>query len=195
LPDEKIPPGTHFKVSCPGCTQPFTVTPSVKPDAGANPESTPKEMIEPMPDPDFFPPGARAALLLLRNSQWIDALRSTLQEDGFHLTVLGDPALASSKMNVNAYDLAIVEHRQEFKSVLEQIHTWPGTKRRKCNVVLIGTEGKSLHPGLSFSKGVDCYFHEQDHARTQELLQAAMQGFDATYQAWHMAAKNLGKEP
>lgn len=195
IADEKIPPEASFRLICPECKQPFTVS---LPKAGtgmgkaSGTDSSPD--IASPPEPDFFPPGAKIALLVLRDQTWTKSLQGLLKDQGLHVTAMDDPKQALSKLKVNAYDLVILEDSAWSRPVLLQIHSWPGSKRRKTNVALLGVETKSLHPGDSFRKGVDFYFHSQDHAQARGLLRAAMEEFDAAYQAWHTAAKKQGKE-
>jgi len=194
IPDEKIPPGAQFKATCPECNHLFTVFARSMPDQDDQPKATTAATMASIPEPDVFPPGTRTALLVMRDQAWIDPLTASLRDQNYQVAILDDPALSLAKLTINAYDLAVFEDSDEYRTLMGQIHSWPGTKRRKINVVLIGDEGKSLHPGLSFTRGVDCYLHQKDHARAHQLLQAAMEGFDAAYQAWHTAAKSLGKE-
>jgi len=145
-------------------------------------------------EPDFFPPGAKTALLVLRDQTWIESLARLLKERGFHVVVLNDPSQAVAKLQVNSYDVILIEDSDWGREPLRLIHAWPGTKRRTVNVVLIGQAGESLHPGLSFRKGVDSYFHAQDHPLANDLLQASLDSFDAAYLSWNAAAKRVGKE-
>lgn len=146
-------------------------------------------------EPDFFPPGTKTALLVLRDQSWTESLTKLLKERRFHVTTLNDPNQAVAKLQINSYDVILLEDSDWGRESLQLIHTWPGTKRRKTNVIALGQADKSLHPGISFRKGVDSYFHIQDHHRGNELLQASLDSFDAEYLSWNAAAKKLGKEP
>lgn len=198
IADEKIPPGASFKLLCPECKKSFTMSPNT--GTGREAETTPPQAAD-LPqavdlplEPDFFPPGVKIALLVLRDKAWTDSLQGLFKDQSFFVTATDDPTQALSKLKVNEYDVVILEDSDRDQPLLLLIHAWPGTRRRKTNVVLIGEETKSLHPGVSFRKGVDFYFHSQDHAQARGLLQAALEGFDTTCQAWRTAAKNLGKE-
>lgn len=194
IADEKIPLGANLKLLCPECKKSFTVSPNIGTGTDRDAETTSPPAIDSPQEPDFFPPGAKIALLVLRDKAWADSLQGLLKDQSFYVTATDDPAQALSKLNVNEYDVVILEDHDRDQPLLRLIHAWPGTRRRKTNVVLIGEEAKSLHPGVSFRKGVDFYFHSQGHAQARALLQAAIEGFDAACQAWRTAAKNLGKE-
>ncbi len=193
IPDEKIPQAASFKLVCPGCKQSFTVSPS------PTIAEAKKETLSPLPspppvEPDFFAPGTKTALLVLRDQAWTESLERLLQERGYHVTALNDPSQAAAKLQVNVYDVTLIEDSDWGREPLRLLHAWPGTKRRNINVILIGQAGESLHPGLSFRKGVDSYFHVQDHTRSKELLQASLDSFAAAYLSWNAAAKKLGRE-
>lgn len=194
IPDEKIPPNAPFKVACPNCKEPFTVSAHNEAPMQTTPETSNVSTSPPLPEPDFFPPGVRVALLALRDNNWNNCLVDLLKEQGYHVTTTNDHVQAISKLQVNSYDMVILEDSEWGANILRLIHAWTGTKRRQVNVTLIGENAFSLHPGHSFRKGVDAYFHNQDYPQAKKLLQAAMEGFDATYQAWHAASKSLGKE-
>lgn len=194
IPDDKVSSGTALRVACPGCKEPFTVSPGDVASKQATAVTPPATTPAPLPEPDFFPPGARVALLALRDSNWNNSLGDLLKEQGYHVTTTDDQDQAVSKLQVNSYDMVILEDSEWGAGILGVIHAWPGTKRRQINVALIGEGAKSMHPGHSFRKGVDAYFHSQDHSQAPRLLHAAMEGFDATYQAWHAASKSLSKE-
>jgi PleD family two-component response regulator len=195
IPDEKIPQGASFKLVCPGCKQPFVVSPF------SNTAEAKKETPLPTPlatkplEPDFFPPGIKTALLVLRDQAWTESLARLLKERGFYVVTLNDSSQALAKLQVNAYDVILIEDGDWGQEPLQLIHAWPGTKRRKINVIALGQAGESLHPGISFRKGVDSYFHIQDHHRGHDLLQASLDSFAAAYLSWNAAAKKLGKEP
>lgn len=189
--EDKIPPGVSFKLVCPECRHLFTVSPQQQhdgwKDTGAEPPAEP-------PEPDIFPSGAKIALLLLRDKTWSESLSGLLKERDFHVTALEDPAQAISKLHVNAYDVVVVQDGDWSAEVRDRINSWPGTKRRRTNLVLIGDEAKSLHPDISFRKGVDTYLAAQDHARAGELLKSAMEGYTVSCLAWKTATSKLGKE-
>ncbi len=189
IADEKIPAGSVFKAVCPGCKESFTVDApvSVKPQPRPTAQASPVE-------PDIFPPGAKVVALALHDAPWSETLRNSFQDLGYHISLLEDAETALGKLEVNAYDMIIIQEGGPFHALIELIHSWPGAKRRKTNLVLIGEDGESLHPGLAFKKGADSYFHRTDHARAMDLVSAAVQTFDATYRAWHTAMQKLGKE-
>lgn len=189
IADEKIPTGSAFKALCPGCKASFTVDASVS----AKPLPRPTALASPV-EPDIFPPGAKVVALALHDAQWSETLRDSFQDLGYHISLLEDVDTALGKLKVNVYDVIVIQEGGSFHVLVEQIHSWPGTKRRKTNLVLIGEDGESLHPGLAFKKGADSYFHRTDHARTMDLVSSAVQTFDATYRTWHTAMQKLGKE-
>lgn len=191
IADEKVPAGSTFKALCPGCKESFTVDAPVS----TNPQPLPGPTAQTSPvEPDIFPPGAKVAALALHDAQWSEVLRDSFRDLGYHISLLEDAETALGKLRVNAYDMIVIQEGGPFHVLTEKISSWPGTKRRKTNLVLIGEDGKSLHPGLAFKKGADSYFHRTDHARAMDLVSAAAQTFDATYRAWHTAMQKLGKE-
>lgn len=192
IPDEKIPRTASFKLVCPGCKQPFAVSPSSAADETGKGASLPPPSAAPV-EPDFFPPGVKIALLVLRDQTWTESLAKLLKERGFHVTTLNDPSQAAAKLQVNPYDIIFLEDEDWGREPLRLIHAWPGAKRRNVNVILVGQAGESLHPGISFRKGVDSYFHIQDNTRINDLLQASLDRYDTAYLSWNAAAKKLGK--
>lgn len=190
--DEKIPAGSSFKATCPGCNKPFTVGASA--DAKPRPPKPAAPTSPPSVEPDIFPPGAKVAALALQDAQWSEALRDSFENQGYHVCLLEDVREAMGKLRVNAYDVVVIQDTERFRPLAEQIHAWPGARRRKTNLVLIGEEGASLHSGLAFMKAADSYFHRADHVRATDLVSAALLAFDATYRTWRTAMQALGKE-
>lgn len=200
--DENVPSGHRFKLGCPHCNNSFTVDPDSisRPASDSASDSASGTHSVPFAHPtastpeetDFYPPGAKIAFLFVRNPEWNAALVSSLDEQGYHLAVAGDPAEALRKVDAAAYALMFIDHDPHGGEVLQRIHAWPGIRRRGVNVALIGDEAKSLHPDASFRNGVNWYLHHSDIADVARLVRTVIDGYEETYKMWRLAAEDPG---
>jgi DNA-binding NtrC family response regulator len=123
----------------------------------------------------------------------INILRPLLQKMGYYFVSADDAETALKKIETTSFNLVFLAHEAKATPVLQHIHSWPGIRRRVSNIILIGEEAVSLHPGAAFRHGINCFFHKKDHANASQLVQAALDYYDDTYKSWRMAAKALGK--
>ena len=191
--DDKIPVGQRFRLNCPQCNQSFSVDPDPpRMDADAT-DHTPT-MPSPQPeDTVFYPPGAKISFLCVQHPSWQSALVDLLGERGHYLVSVSEVNEALRKLETATYELIFLEQTSHGLKVLQQIHGWPGLRRRGVNVVLLGNESPSLHPDTALRNGVNWYLHLDDYPKAAQLLQTVIAGYEENYSMWRLASENLGK--
>lgn len=178
VPDEKLPDSPRFKIKCPQCKKEIVVERMDKVDVtdfGGTVE------------PEVFPPGAKVAFLLIKDKSWKNAASAWLKAEKFYQSSASSANEAMLKLRLNEYHLVLVEDLPEYLVVLNEIHSWPGLRRRSVNLVLLGHDAPSLDPQLPFRRGANMYLNISDAARCAELMDNVLKGNEMYYQYLHLA--------
>jgi len=198
LPDEKLPASGRFLVGCPECGKRVRITrtpygteaafaeepaaanaeagatpPSERPEVPETPERPPQRYI--VPDP--IPPGRTSAFLALANEAFSLAAKAFLRESGHYpRKACADMEEAAADLRVNGHELCLIEDIPEFAPLLAETLSWPGDRRRRTAVVLVG-EYDDFDVKSAFYKGVDAVLNKSEPAEAAKRLKTALQNF------------------
>lgn len=188
IPDDKLPDSPRFKVKCPSCRKEIVVERMDKVDPTFNGSSFD---FSGAVEPEVFPPGSRVAFLLLMEKSWSNAAKAWLKAEKFYLSTATNPNEAVLKLRLNEYHLVMIEDREEFQPVLNEISSWNGIRRRAINLVLLGNDAGSLDPQVSFRRGVNMYLNLADSVRCAELMDSVLKGYELYYQYFNLAQHEM----
>ncbi|MBU1001332.1 MAG: hypothetical protein KKE73_02295 [Proteobacteria bacterium] len=200
LPDEKLPSADRFSMKCPFTGKKILfmrVGDKIRVTAGeqaheAAPEAPVKPaLILPQVEPDVYPPGSKVAFLYLQDSTWATAAQTLFKGHDYYISNAADELEAIAKLRLNEYDVLVAEDGEAGVRLQEEVASWPGGKRRRTNVVLVGSGGTSNDPKAAFVKGANAYFALSDGAKASDLLDGALTGYGLYYQLLDMARKQM----
>ncbi|AGW14310.1 zinc-ribbon domain-containing protein [Megalodesulfovibrio gigas] len=184
VPDNKLPDAPRFKIKCPQCRKEIVVERMDKLDHSFTSASFD---VSGVVEPEVFPPGARVAFLLIGEKSWRNAALAWLNAEKYYQSTASTAHEAMLKLRLNDYQLVMIEDREDYQSVLAEIATWPGLRRRTVNLVLLGHDAASLDPQISFRRGVNTYLSLADAARCAELMDSVLKGYEMYYQYLRLA--------
>jgi len=200
IPDEKLPAADRFSMKCPftgkkmlflrlGDKIKVTAGEASRPD---EPEEPAKPALKlPQVEPDVYPPGAKVAFLYLQDGGWTSGAEAFFKGHEHYVSSSADELEAVAKLRLNDYDVLVVQDGAGSVVLQEEISAWPGTKRRRTNVVLVGGAGGSHDPKAAFAKGANSYLALSDGAKAADLLEGALTGYEHYYQMLNIARKQL----
>lgn len=202
IPDDKLPDANRFSLKCPHCKEKIVVerqgdTASVsyaEPKKEVAPAEPRKEVLKlPAIEPEVFPPGSKVAFIDMHNEDWCTKTEVFLKQQGYEISVSEEPLEAVAKLRLNRYDLLVVEDCENCRLVLEEVASWPGHRRRALNYIMVGPDGKSMHPDVAFERGVNFYLNIAEASKAEELLKSALEGYDLYYQLFTIAQKRINE--
>ncbi len=212
VPDDRLPAVPKFMVRCPKCQQEITVerpefaaqavqehehgqAESAAPAAATPPPPPPPPPGPDIPaglEPEIFPPGAKVAFVSLADTAWREGAEAFLKEQGYALSEAESPGEAVGKLRLNHYDLLLLDQGETGRTILTEIATWSGLKRREANIVLVGQGAPSLDPKASFENGVNNWLALDDAGRAADLLGQALEAYTLYYQPLTQAQTQAG---
>ena len=191
IPDDKVPDAARFALTCPYCRDKVTLERDAASPSGetrAAPEK-PAQPELPVVEPEAFPPGSKVVFLSLHDSAWKGAVESFFKEKGYHLSSSDDVLEAVAKLRLNHYDVLVTEDSEECASLMAEVNSWPGFRRRGLNCILVGENAASLQPQTAFEKGVNFYLNKSDAGKAGELFADVCRGFELYYRLFALAAE------
>lgn len=205
IPDEKVPQVPRFALKCPFCQKKLVVERAgdglrasfAEPPAQApTPAPTPAAPEPPEPrlpavEPDVFPPGSTVAFLELEDAAWRLAAEEVFAARGVHVSEAEETLAGVAKLRLNNYNIVVIQDNADCVSLLREINSWPGLRRRGVNVVMIGGAAPSMQPNFAFEKSVNFYLNLADSGRAKDLLQECLLGYDLYYRPFAMVEEKV----
>ncbi len=165
------------------------VKPQDQTTAAPLPPSRPSKSAGLEVEPEVIPPGVSTVFNFVSDPEWKERIKGHFSELGYHHSEADTAEIARARIRMNDYDVIVIEDRPESALVIEEISTWPGIKRRRANIALLGEEKKSLDPVVAFEKGVNSYLNKADVKNATELLDAVLRSYDVYYRYLTLARK------
>jgi len=215
IPDNKVPEGKAFNVSCPKCKNKVRVDGHIKKDPEPEQESiateTPQNVDNSESEIDtgvvvdsefeeedipFYGENDKIALVLVDKDQ--DSWVKTLEKMDFKIQIAKSPEQAAHKMKFTQFHFVVLTERFQRKSLEENegynfIIEMPMSTRRKMFVVMMGDNFKSGHNMQAFACSVNLVVNEKDMAKLPGLLKQSISENDTFYKVYKETLTALGK--
>lgn len=197
IPDEKVPKGKNFNLTCPHCQEKISITQNdaeesepVKSDSIPHPTSGDYEL-------DFVEEGEKVALVCSDTEK--ESLIAPLKKLGYKVRVSESPAEAINLIRFTVYDLIIVDEKFDCSDIgenilIKYIQPMPMTNRRKMFVVLVGDNLRTLNNMDSFVHSVNMVLNRKDIERIEIVIKKQIQEHERFYKIFKESLVKLGKE-
>jgi predicted Zn finger-like uncharacterized protein len=164
LPDEKVPAGKTFTVTCPRCKKKLTraATPPLEPAA---PASLAEEVAAGTYDAaqrpfDFLEEGAKTAIVCENDPEYRIQIQEALEGLGFYITRASSARDMLKRMRFHTFDLVVIDERfdaanPDRNSVLRYFERMPMSARRNIFVALIAKRFRTMDAMAAFHKSVN----------------------------------------
>lgn len=194
VPEDKLPDARRFSVTCPSCNAKITVDRDQQAGGGKGFAGAPKAGDRKPIEPEIFPPGSKIAFVFVQNQDWKSAVEKELKSKDYYISTASDQSEGALKMEINQYDVIVLEDLPENEPLLDEINSWSGIKRRDMNVILIGGKAFSMDPNESFYRGVNSYINQKDLQKAGDLLSQCIKAYDIHYELLTLAMSESQKE-
>ncbi len=179
IPEDKIPEGKSFTISCPRCGSPleiaaksvsagseaFCLAAKEQPDSGLDFEN----------EIDMVDEGVKTALLCDTNVKRGEKITQALQELDYWVVHAMRPAFALGKLHHNRYHLIVLDEvfhaeKESDNLVLHHIKLLPMHLRRQFFLCLLSREKTTMDAKLAFKIGVNLILNVNDLAKAKVLF-------------------------
>ncbi|GJL78765.1 MAG: hypothetical protein NPINA01_17540 [Nitrospinaceae bacterium] len=215
IPEDKIPQGRVFSITCPGCRakvrvdqhlsaqdaepqEPVTVTEET--EAVEDSENSLGIIISADFDDDeelqIYDENDRLALLLddVNKDLWVDAL----EERGFKIQYAKSPEHAIHKMRFTHFHFVVLNENYggvpfEKNPVYRTLAEMPMTTRRNIFFVLLGDKFKTLNNMEAFAFSVNLVINAKDKEKLPQILKKSLTEHETFYKVYKESLHAMGK--
>lgn len=209
IPDDKVPQGQAFNLTCPGCKTKMRVDqhlppPGPAPGFGEEEEGGSLDTTSMVVDEDFEDDEAfeiydehdKIALVLDKKNH--DTWTTALTELEYKLQSAKSPEHAVHKLKFNQYHVVAFHEKfgdttLETSPLYEYIRDMPMDTRRKTFVVLVGDNFKTLDHMEALAHSVNLVINQNELDRLETILKKSTGENDNFYKVYRETMTALGK--
>ena len=202
IPDNKIPQGQAFSLTCPGCKTKMRVDQHLK-SAGSDATGSldaaslvVNEEFEDDEDIEIYDEHDKIALILDRvnDDQWVAALT----ELEYKLQRAKSPEHAVHKLRFNQYHVVVFHEKYGDTTIgdsplYEYIRDMPMHARRKTFVAIVGDNFKTLDNMEALAYSVNLVVNQKDMDQLETVLKKSIGDNDTFYKVYRETMTALGK--
>jgi len=204
IPDEKVPKGQIFTLSCPKCKSKISIDtrPDVSPSSEERPRPsataepvTKKTIIDEVDSGtydaaekpfDFLEEGAQTALLCEPDPAVRGKIRSTLENMGYNVTQPESDRDALKQMRFHVFDLVVLSEvfsseNPDENNVMKYLERLPMATRRKIFVVLATRRFRTMDNMAAFNKSVNIVVNTKSIDEIGKIIKSGLSDNAAFY--------------
>lgn len=216
IPDEKVPEGQLFTLSCPKCKSKISIDTRSgvsssfedKPQPSATAEPVTKKTIIEEVDSgtydasekpfDFLEEGAKTALLCEPDSTVRGKIRSALENMRYNVTEPASDRDALKQMRFHVFDMVILSEvfssiNPDENNVMKYLERLSMTIRRKIFVVLVTSRFRTTDNMAAFNKSVNIVVHTKNIDEIEKIIKSGLSDNTAFYRVFKDALVKTGK--
>jgi len=215
IPDEKVPEGKAFSVTCPKCRSKIAVGARVEP-------SGPDEPAAPAPEPaaekdktvfdevtsgsydasekpfDFVEEGVQTALLCEPDEALRSEIHATLDNLAYRATEPATAVDALKQMRFHVFDLIVLNEMFDTDDpdacdVLKYLDQLAMVTRRNIFVTLITDRFRTMDDMVAFNKSVNLIINSSNTDEIEKILKRGIADNDAFYRVYREAMVTTGR--
>ena len=216
IPDEKVPKGQIFTLSCPKCKSKISIDTRTavslssedkpQPSASAKPV-TKKTIIDEVDSGaydasekpfDFLEEGAKTALLCEPDSVVRDKTGPALENMGYNVTEPKSDRDALKQMRFHVFNLVILNElfsseTPDENNILKYLERLPMFTRRKIFVVLVSNRFRTMDNMAAFNKSVNIIVNTKNIDEIEKIIKKGVSDNAAFYSVFKDALVKTGK--
>ena len=199
IPDDKIPQGQAFNLTCPGCKTKMRVDQHLKSEAPGSLDAASLIVDEDFDEDEeieIYDEHDKIALILDRQND--ELWDTTLTELEYKLQRAKSPEHAIHKLRFNQYHLVALHEKYgdttlQTSPLYEYIRDMPMYTRRKTFVALVGERFKTLDNMEALSYSVNLVINQKDMGQLETILKKSTGDNDTFYKVYRETMTALGK--
>jgi hypothetical protein len=216
IPDEKVPKGQKFSLTCPQCNTKVVVDPRSDPlslsDSDSilsdknNPEKEKTIIDEVEADSydasdkpfDFVEEGVKTALLCEPDAAFQTKIKTALYNMDYHITAPKLPKDALKQMRFHVFDMVVLNEsfgtqNPDMNPVLKYLDRLNMSIRRNIFVTLITSRFRTMDNMASFNKSVNLIVNLKNIDEIEKILRRGIADYDAFYRVYKRALLKTGR--
>ena len=216
IPDEKVPKGQLFTLSCPKCKSKISIDtrPGVSPSFEEKPQPsatakpvTKKTIIDEVDSGtydasekpfDFLEEGAKTALLCEPDSAVRSKIRSALESMEYNVTEPGSDRDALKQMRFHIFDLVVLSEvfsseNPDENNIMKYLERLPMGIRRKIFVVLATNRFRTMDNMAAFNKSVNIVVNTKNIDEIGKIIKRGLSDNATFYSVFKDALVKTGK--
>jgi len=202
LPDEKVPVGKAFPVTCPRCKKKLTRA-AEAPPAPTSPASLMEEVAAGTYFAserlfDFLEEGARTAIVCESDPEYQVKILEALEALGFYVTQAPSARDVLKRMRFHSFDLVVInEHFDasdpDRNSVLRYLERMPMATRRSLFVALITKRFRTMDYMAAFNKSVNLVVNVTNLDVLRKILKRGISDHQNFYRPFKEGLVRIGR--
>ena len=216
IPDEKIPKGQKFSLTCPQCNTKVVVdarsdTPSSSNNDSTSLEKPKSEKEKTIIDEvdadtydasdkpfDFVEEGVKTALLCESDAAIQTKIKTGLYNMDYHITAPQLPKDALKQMRFHVFDMVVLNERfgtqnPDMTPVLKYLDRLNMSTRRNIFVTLITSRYRTMDNMAAFNKSVNLIVNLKNIDEIEKILRRGIADYEAFYRVYKRALLKTGR--
>jgi len=216
IPDEKVPKGQMFSLTCPQCNTKVVVNARSNTHALSDTDSgsldTPKpekektiidevdaDIYDASDKPfDFVEEGVKTALLCESDAALQTKIKTGLHNMDYHITAPQLPKDALKQMRFHVFDMVVLNERfgtqnPDMNSVLKYLDRLNMSTRRNIFVTLITDRYRTMDNMAAFNKSVNLIVNLKNIDEIEKILRRGIADYEAFYRVYKRALIKTGR--
>jgi ActR/RegA family two-component response regulator len=216
IPDEKVPKGQTFSLTCPQCSTKVIVDTRVNSQSESSSKShsidppdieKKKTLIDEVDANtydasdkpfDFVEEGVETALLCETDVAMKKKIKSALHNMNYHITAPELPKDALKQMRFHVFDMVVLNERfgdldPKMNSVLKYMDRMNMSIRRNIFVTLITDRFRTMDNMAAFNKSVNLIVNPKNIDEIEKILRRGIADYEAFYRVFKRALIKTGR--
>jgi ActR/RegA family two-component response regulator len=216
IPDEKVPKGQTFSLTCPQCSTKVIVDTRVNSQSESSSKShsidppdieKKKTLIDEVDANtydasdkpfDFVEEGVETALLCETDVPMKKKIKAALHNMNYHITAPELPKDALKQMRFHVFDMVVLNERfgdqdPEMNSVLKYMDRMNMSIRRNIFVTLITDRFRTMDNMAAFNKSVNLIVNPKNIDEIEKILRRGIADYEAFYRVYKRALIKTGR--
>jgi hypothetical protein len=216
IPDEKVPKGQMFSLTCPQCNTKVVV--DARSDTLSSSDTDSKSLDKPKPEKektiidevdadiydasdkpfDFVEEGVKTALLCESDAALQTKIKTALHNMNYHITAPQLPKDALKQMRFHVFDMVVLNERfgtqnPDMNSVLKYMDRLNMSTRRNIFVTLITDRYRTMDNMSAFNKSVNLIVNLKNIDEIEKILRRGIADYEAFYRVYKRALLKTGR--
>jgi predicted Zn finger-like uncharacterized protein len=216
IPDEKIPKGQKFSVTCPQCNAKVVVEAQPGPPVSSDNNSVSiekdnsekeKTIIDEVDADsydasdkpfDFIEEGVKTALLCEPDAALQKKIKTALYDMDYHITAPQFPKDALKQMRFHVFDMVVLNERfgtqnPDMNPVLNYLNRLNMAIRRNIFVALITDRYRTMDNMAAFNRSVNMIVNMKNIEEIEKILRRGIGDYEAFYRVYKRALLKAGR--
>ncbi|MFH1984996.1 MAG: zinc-ribbon domain-containing protein [Pseudomonadota bacterium] len=207
LPDEKVPKGKVFSLSCPKCKNKISINPAASTAKGESPAAKPNMLFDEVASGsydsaerpfDFIEEGAKTALICEADPVNREKIVAALRNLDYHVTHPASARDTLKQMRFHVFDIIVINETfdtpdPDHNNVLRYIERLPMSTRRDIFVALLTSRFRTSDNMAAFNKSVNIVINTGHVDEVEKVLKRGISDNDNFYRVFKESMVKTGR--